>query len=284
MSLRPVLALLLVVSVSGCTSSREASTDNDRLAALYDQDQADRRLGDDADWSAITRRDAERRREVQALLDAGSVRTAADQYHAAMVFQHGSDSTSFRKARDLAREADRMGHGPARWLAAAALDRHLLSIGESQHYGTQFEVQGDMWYLSPIDSTAVSDAERQRVGARTLDEIRAYLARRNGTATGSLAPPPEVEHDHAPTVELVGGLDRLASAVEYPEAARTAGVEGTVQVQLTVEPDGTVGEAFVVEGLGYGLDEEALRVVRQARFINHVGEPWEIRLAVPFAL
>ena len=284
MHLRPTLALLLVALVAGCTSSQEAALGNDRLAALYEQDQADRQLGDGADWSAITRRDAERRREVQALLDAGGVRTAADHYHAAMVFQHGGDSTSFRKARDLAREADRMGHGPARWLAAAALDRHLLSVGEPQRYGTQFEVRDGTWYLSPLDSTAVSDAERQRVGARTLAEIRAYLAERNGTATGSLAPPPEVDHDHAPTVELVGGLDGLAREIDYPEAAQAAGVEGTVWVQLTVEPDGTVSDAFVVDGLGHGLDEEALRVVRRARFVNHVGEPWEIRLAVPFAL
>lgn len=284
MFVRSNLVLLLFAAVSGCTSSREATADNDRLAGLYEQDQADRRLGDGADWSEIERRDAERRREVQALLDAGSVRTAADHYHAAMVFQHGGDSTSFRKARDLAREADRMGHGPARWLAAAALDRHLLSVGEAQRYGTQFEVRGDTWYLSPIDSAAVSDVERQRVGSRTLGEIRAYLAEQNGTATGSLDAPPEIEHERAPTVELVGGIDGLARAVVYPEAARTAGVEGTVRVQLTVEPDGTVGEAFVVDGLGHGLDEEAIRVIRQARFVNHIGEPWEIRLAVPFTL
>jgi TonB family protein len=177
-----------------------------------------------------------------------------------------------------------MGHEPARWLAAAALDRHLLSTGEPQQYGTQFQIRDSTWYLSPIDTAAVSDAERRRAGARTLDEIRAYLARQNGTAMGSLVPPPKVEHAHEPTVELIGGLDKLVEQIEYPEAARAAGIEGRVRVQLVVLPDGSVGEAFVVEGLGHGLDEEALRVVRQARFVNHIGESWEIRLALPFSL
>lgn len=36
--------------------------------------------------------------------------------------------------------------------------------------------------------------------------------------------------------------------------------------------------------LSFGLNEEALRVVQQARFLNRVGEPWELRLLVPFEL
>jgi TonB family protein len=59
---------------------------------------------------------------------------------------------------------------------------------------------------------------------------------------------------------------------------------GDVKVQLVVQPDGTVGEAFVVRGLGAGLNEEALRVVRQARFTNPSGEAAEIRLTIPFRL
>jgi TonB family protein len=277
---------LLVLLAAGCTSSRGVVQSNGRLTELYEQDQADRRLGDDADWTAITRRDAERRAEVQRLLDTGAVRSAADHYHAAMVFQHGSDSTAYRMARDLAREAEQLGSEPARWLAAAAHDRYLISIGEPQHYGTQFRVQDGTRYVLPLDSTAVSDAERRRVGARTLDEIRAHVAQQNGTETGSLAPPPEhtSEHERAPTVELIGGIEGLVAQIDYPAEARRSGIEGRVRVELTVLPDGSVDEVFVVDGLGHGLDEEALRVVRLARFVNHKEEPWPIRITIPFSL
>ena len=283
----PALCLLLAFAASAtplAAAQAEAGQDDPRLAELYAADQADRRPGDDPDWSAIGRRDADRRAEVDQLLDAGAVRTAADHYHAAMVFQHGSDSTAYRKAWDLAREAERLGSARARWLAAAAEDRYRLSVGERQRYGTQFLIEDGTWYLSPFDSTAVTDEERLRVGSRTLDEIRAYLAGKNGTPTGSLAAQPDPHEEAAPTVELWDGIAGLAAKIEYPEAAMAAGVEGGVRVELVVLPDGSVGDAFVVDGLGHGLDEEALRVVRQAEFVNHVGEPWTIRLVVPFEL
>lgn len=277
--------LLLAALLAGCATAPAVVADNPRLAALYAADQQDRRATPDSAWSTVERNDAERRRELRAMLERGEVRTGADHYHAAMIFQHGSDSTAFRQAMELAREAERRGHAPARWLAAASLDRYLLSTGRPQHYGTQFMEGRGALYLLSIDTLAVTDAERRRAGARTLDEIRAYLAEKNGTASATLAPPPAeaAEPQHERTVELVGGLDALARQVRYPDAARAARVAGTVRVQLTVKPDGTVGEAFVVDGLGHGIDEEVLRVVRAARFVNYLGEPWEIRLAVPVA-
>nr|WP_240978687.1 energy transducer TonB [Longimicrobium terrae] len=177
-----------------------------------------------------------------------------------------------------------MGNDRARWLAAASLDRWLLSTGQPQRYGTQYLEQGGRTYLQPIDSTAVTDEERRRAGVETLDGIRARLARVNGTAEGSLAPPPaRAEADEGPRVELVGTVADLARQVRYPEAARAAGITGRVRVQLTVQPDGTVGEIFVVDGLGHGVDEEVLRVMRAARFTNLTGEPHEIRMVIPVA-
>lgn len=278
------LLLVALTAASGCTASRHVPRDNSRLAELYTQDQVDRESDDEVHWQGVTRRDVERRAEVRRILDAGDVRTAADQYHAAMVFQHGEDSTDFRRAHELASTAERMGYERARWLSAASLDRYLISTGQPQRYATQFVETPTGLFLQRIDSTAVTDAERHRAGARTLAETRAYLAHQNGTPTGSLAPPPERPTEHAETVDLVGGMEALTHEIVYPNGARAARVEGRVRVQLTVLPDGTVGEAFVVDGLESGLDEEALRVVRQARFVNHVGEPWEIRLLVPFAL
>jgi len=54
--------------------------------------------------------------------------------------------------------------------------------------------------------------------------------------------------------------------LKYPEAARKEGIEGTVTVRYTVDYKGHVIQAQVVSGLGYGCDEEALRVVRLMQF------------------
>jgi periplasmic protein TonB len=50
------------------------------------------------------------------------------------------------------------------------------------------------------------------------------------------------------------------------EAARAAGVEGKVRVQLTVDETGRVVDVRLLQGLGYGLDEAALAAARQAEF------------------
>ena len=50
------------------------------------------------------------------------------------------------------------------------------------------------------------------------------------------------------------------------EAARAAGVEGKVRVQLTVDETGRVVDVKLLQGLGYGLDEAALAAARQAEF------------------
>lgn len=50
------------------------------------------------------------------------------------------------------------------------------------------------------------------------------------------------------------------------EAARAAGVEGKVRVQLTVDESGRVVDVKLLQGLGYGLDEAALAAARSAEF------------------
>ena len=53
----------------------------------------------------------------------------------------------------------------------------------------------------------------------------------------------------------------IGNNVVYPQEAKDAGVEGKVFVEFYIERDGTVCDAKVLRGIGYGCDEEALRVV-----------------------
>lgn len=52
----------------------------------------------------------------------------------------------------------------------------------------------------------------------------------------------------------------------YTDAARAAGVEGKVRVQLTVDENGKVVDVRALTSLGHGLDEAALAAARGATF------------------
>lgn len=71
--------------------------------------------------------------------------------------------------------------------------------------------------------------------------------------------------DQDPAVE--GGLESLTQDARYPSEAQDQGLEGRVYVQVVVNADGSVREAEVVRGVGESLNEEALRVVRNADFV-----------------
>ena len=53
----------------------------------------------------------------------------------------------------------------------------------------------------------------------------------------------------------------IQSNLVYPQEAISAGVEGKVFVEFYIEKDGSVTNGKVLKGIGYGCDEEALRVV-----------------------
>lgn len=90
-----------------------------------------------------------------------------------------------------------------------------------------------------------------------------------GTETGPATTPapsqPFVAVEKMP--EFAGGqealLRYLRSHLRYPGAALAAGVGGKVFMSFVVGADGAISEVTILKGLGYGLDEEALRVVRQ---------------------
>lgn len=103
-------------------------------------------------------------------------------------------------------------------------------------------------------------------------------------------PPPaeeEPEEDFFVVVEqmpeLIGGLGELQGQIRYPEMARRAGIEGRVHIQFIVNERGEVENPVVVRGIGGGADEEALRVVSQAKFTPGMqrGRPVRVQYSLP---
>ena len=83
--------------------------------------------------------------------------------------------------------------------------------------------------------------------------------------------------------ELIGGLASIQQQIRYPEMARRAGIEGRVYVQFIINEQGDVERPRVIRGIGGGADEEALRVVSQARFKPGLqrGQPVRVQYSLP---
>lgn len=111
----------------------------------------------------------------------------------------------------------------------------------------------------------------------------------------SLPPPPpqqaqeteEEEEDFFVIVEqmpeLIGGLASLQRLVKYPERALRANIQGRVYVQFIVNERGEVEDPVVTRGIGGGCDEEAIRVIKQAKFSPGMqrGKPVRVRYTLP---
>jgi len=87
--------------------------------------------------------------------------------------------------------------------------------------------------------------------------------------------------EQAPT--LIGGLNGLQSRIQYPELAKQAGIQGRVFIQFIVQPDGSVTDAAITRGIGAGCDEEALKMVQNAKFIPGVqsGMRVPVKMSIP---
>ncbi|MFW6347102.1 MAG: energy transducer TonB [Cyclonatronaceae bacterium] len=105
-------------------------------------------------------------------------------------------------------------------------------------------------------------------------------------------PPPEEEEEESDEVfvvvenmpEMQGGQSALYEALEYPDMARRAGIEGRVIVQFIVDEQGNVQNPQVVRSAGAGgLDEAAIEAIRQMTFSPGMqrGRPVRVQMTQP---
>jgi TonB family protein len=94
-----------------------------------------------------------------------------------------------------------------------------------------------------------------------------------GTARADAAPP-------APRVTPVEVLSKPTPI--YTEEARKLKIEGDVLLEVEFSCTGTIRILRVVRGLGYGLDEAAVRAAQQIRFkpAHDSGQPVDSRATV----
>ncbi len=177
-----VTALLFIsCNVALASNATDRITDNPRLSALLDEDQADRvswrqkRIDSDA----IMQRDEQRRMEVKRMLAAAQVRTAHDFFCASLIFHHGQTIEDYRLATSLAWIS--MTLDPSNkdyaYMAASTWDRFMVEQGRPQWYGTKCRHesgQSGKDELFPVDA-AVTDSERARFDLKPLEVMRAHI-------------------------------------------------------------------------------------------------------------
>ena len=94
-------------------------------------------------------------------------------------------------------------------------------------------------------------------------ETNTFISTGSGTTTAKTNNDPKIFVDSQP--EFAGGLNALrkfvAERIHYPAIALDEGKGGTVYVKFVVDEKGKVSSLTLLNNLGYGLDQEALRVV-----------------------
>ena len=190
--MREIVILLCILLLNACKSEQKTPkeaivlTDNEELKELYKTDQTARKT-DKIDWEIVSKNDSLRRVRIHELLDAKKVNTSLDYHNAAMIFQHGKDSTDYGMAVQLMQKSIDLDSTADKWLLAAATDRYLLSKDEPQIYGTQYERQhGEPWKLSRIDTTKITDEERLEYRVQTLAQQRERVKRMNSKKLSAL--------------------------------------------------------------------------------------------------
>lgn len=93
-----------------------------------------------------------------------------------------------------------------------------------------------------------------------------------------------VEEQASPVGGMNSFFEYFSKSLKYPIPARKAGVEGKVYVQFVVTKAGDIGQIKILKGIGYGCDQEAVRVVKGSPKWNPAkqrGKPVNSRVTLP---
>ncbi len=127
----------------------------------------------------------------------------------------------------------------------------LLALGDTAAFKL---LDGRCHGAMTIDDDVIPKAKYHVMFAADKKDAKSFSSSAN----------PRIIADEMP--EFPGGnaalIKYLSQNIKYPEAAKAKKVQGTVYVNFIVSSKGKVLFPYIVRGIGYGCDEEALRVIR----------------------
>lgn len=202
------MIILFTAAMLSCTPADGYETVSAHLEAIREADQADRR--NRIDGLQMRENDRARRALVDAYMDEACLDTGRDHHNAALIHQHGGAPEDYREAWRLAVRAVELGDESAAWLIPRAIDRYFMATGYKQLYATNLRGElrdpdagpdgGFGMCLWPV-AGAVSDAEREALGVRTVQEQLAWAAEMNDQSEGQVC---DVDAEDPPRGEFPG--------------------------------------------------------------------------------
>jgi len=83
--------------------------------------------------------------------------------------------------------------------------------------------------------------------------------------------------------KIIGGIKSLRDRLVYPPNALERKIEGNVYLTVTIDSLGNPTNPRIMKGIGMGCDEEAIRLVRTAKFspAYDSGKYINYRIAIP---
>lgn len=130
-------------------------------------------------------------------------------------------------------------------------------------------------FTPPVVVDREIEDEEQPPPQEQLSETNVGVVTQEGDENATELPPEEPVADPdagkvftfvEENAEFPGGeearISFLQKNIKYPALARENGIEGTVYLTFVVGPDGSIRDVKTLRGIGFGCDEEAIRVVK----------------------
>lgn len=197
----------------------------------------------------------------QPTADIDSARGARDKASAANAGQYAAESMAAAESAQAALDAE-LAAQDAKWMKSYDRTRELAATARAAgEKATADAVAGK----ERVEAVARAGAAKAKAAA----EVRAKLAATAVRVGGAVRNPVKTK-DVAPV---------------YPEVAKSARVGGAVQVELTIDPDGKVGDWRVVKSVPL-LDQAALDAVKQWEYtptrVKGVAVPVIVNVTINF--
>ncbi|WP_107828213.1 TonB family protein [Mucilaginibacter yixingensis] len=169
-------------------------------------------------------------------------------------------------SRNLLAKTDANG----RFTLDGAKHNDTLIIFGTGRYATWFQNRGSRYVeitLPEIKPAAVSsEADPIVVQTNAINQRKKQKIKFEEITCFDCGPGPMIESQAEP----IGGNERLKKRIKqqlvYPEQAVKNHIEGLVKVNFEIEKDGSVVNPRVVQGIGYGCEEEVICLIAQTKW------------------
>lgn len=119
--------------------------------------------------------------------------------------------------------------------------------------------------LQPVEAQTVEGQKVDVQMAQDFSQLSEIVV--TGSGVEGKTKTPVDDHPALQFAEPMGGRKAfqqyLENQLHYPTEAMKNKIEGRVTVQFTVNPDGELGDFTVIKGLGYGCDDEVIRLIKE---------------------